>query len=120
MVFVLLSLLISWLVAERKRSEDALRVARDELEHRVLQRTTELSTANRDLEVQIAERKETEQRILAYQMRLQSLAAELAATEERERRRIATVLHDAIGHSLAVALIKLKAMLTGHVSASTI
>jgi PAS domain S-box-containing protein len=55
----------------------------------------------------ITERKETERRILEYQSRLRSLSSELAMAEQRERRRIASELHDRIGQSLAMARIKL-------------
>ncbi|MCX7935376.1 MAG: histidine kinase, partial [Planctomycetota bacterium] len=41
------------------------------------------------------------------QQQLQSLASELAITEERERRRIATDLHDSICQTLALANMKL-------------
>jgi len=47
------------------------------------------------------------QRINEYQMRLRSLASDLALTGERERRRIAQQLHDEIGHSLALLKFKL-------------
>lgn len=55
----------------------------------------------------ISERKEAERRILEYQSRLRSLSSELALAEQRERRRIASELHDRIGQSLAMARIKL-------------
>jgi PAS domain S-box-containing protein len=55
----------------------------------------------------ITERKEAERRILEYQSRLRSLSSELALAEQRERRRIASELHDRIGQSLAMARIKL-------------
>ncbi len=55
----------------------------------------------------ITERHNAEERILSYQEKLRSLAAELSMTEERERRRIATLLHDNIGQILAVSKIKL-------------
>ena len=42
-----------------------------------------------------------------YQQQLRSLSAELAVTEERQRRQIATDLHDQIGQTLAIAKIKL-------------
>lgn len=43
-------------VTDRKKAEDALRKARDELEMRVMQRTTELSTVNERLEEEIRQR----------------------------------------------------------------
>ncbi len=47
-----------------------------------------------------------------YQDRLRSLAAELAATEERERRQIAQYLHDHIGQLLAVIRLRLDVLRT--------
>jgi PAS domain S-box-containing protein len=55
----------------------------------------------------IQDRKSSEEQVLAYQEQLQSLAAELSLGEERERRRIATHLHDHIGQSLAFTRLKL-------------
>jgi PAS domain S-box-containing protein len=50
----------------------------------------------------ITERKNAESKLLQYQQRLQSLASELSLVEERERRSIATDLHDQIGQTLSV------------------
>lgn len=58
----------------------------------------------------IQDRKSSEEQVLAYQVQLQSLASELSLGEERERRRIATNLHDLIGQSLAFARLKLAGM----------
>ncbi|MCK4627688.1 MAG: PAS domain S-box protein [Sedimentisphaerales bacterium] len=55
----------------------------------------------------ITERKQVEEKIKAYQEQLQSLASEISATEERQRRQFATDLHDNIGQLLAVINIKL-------------
>jgi PAS domain S-box-containing protein len=55
----------------------------------------------------ITHRKQAEEEIRTYQEQLQSLASELSLTEERERRRLATDLHDHIGQALALAKIKL-------------
>jgi PAS domain S-box-containing protein len=55
----------------------------------------------------ITQRKQAEEEIRTYQGKLQSLASELSLTEERERRRLATDLHDHIGQSLAISKIKL-------------
>jgi PAS domain S-box-containing protein len=50
----------------------------------------------------ITERKLAESKLLLYQEKLQSLASELSLVEERERRSIATDLHDQIGQTLSV------------------
>ncbi|MGW8161811.1 MAG: PAS domain-containing sensor histidine kinase [Desulfobulbales bacterium] len=50
----------------------------------------------------ITERKQTEGKLFIYQEKLQSLASELSLVEERERRAIATDLHDQIGQTLSV------------------
>ena len=55
----------------------------------------------------ITQRKKAEAEIRTNQKQLQSLASELSLTEERERRRLATDLHDHIGQALAVSKIKL-------------
>jgi PAS domain S-box-containing protein len=55
----------------------------------------------------ITKRKQAQEEINAYQAQLQSLTSELSLTEERERRRLATDLHDHIGQALAIAKIKL-------------
>ncbi len=58
----------------------------------------------------VTERKRAEQELITYQERLRSLASALALAEERERRRIATALHDGIGQTLAVTKLKLDAL----------
>jgi len=55
----------------------------------------------------ITDRKVAEEKIRLYQRQLRSLASRLSLTEEKERRRIATDLHDHIGQMLAVSKIKL-------------
>jgi PAS domain S-box-containing protein len=58
----------------------------------------------------ITERRESEEKIRTYQEQLQSLASELSLTEERERRQLATVLHDHIAQLLVVAKGKFEQM----------
>jgi signal transduction histidine kinase len=59
--------------------------------------------------VDITEQKEAVDQIEAHRERLRALAAELTRTEEQERRRIATELHDGAAQSLAFARLQLTA-----------
>jgi PAS domain S-box-containing protein len=58
----------------------------------------------------VTEQKRAEKEIRTYQEQLRSVASELSLTEERERRRLATDLHDHVGQILALAQIKLGAI----------
>ena len=58
----------------------------------------------------ITDLKLAETRICYYQEKLRSVALELSVTEERERRRLATDLHDHVGQILALAQIKLESV----------
>ncbi len=58
----------------------------------------------------IARRRRHTIALRSYHVQLRSLAIELSATEERERRRIATYLHDTMGQTLALCKIKLEAL----------
>jgi signal transduction histidine kinase len=71
----------------RRRAEEDLRRAHDELETRVQQRTAELKTANASLRAAINERKRLEH--------------ELLEITEKERRRIGLDLHDDLGQKLS-------------------
>ncbi len=51
------------------------------------------------------------EQIDSYQEQLRSMASELLLTEERERHRIATEMHDRIGQTLAISKIKLGGLL---------
>ena len=65
-----------------------------------------ISFALRGIELN-REQKLAHRKIQVYQHQLRSMASELRLTEERERRRIATELHDLIGQNLAFSKIKL-------------
>ncbi len=58
----------------------------------------------------ITDRREAEEEILRYQNRLRSLASELTLAEQRERRRIASELHDRIGQSLVLSKLLLSGL----------
>jgi PAS domain S-box-containing protein len=87
-------------ITERRRIEEELREHHDHLADLIEERTSELRTINEQLQQEIAERKRAEDQ-------LRSLASQLSLTEEQERRRIATDLHDRIGQALAIFKLKL-------------
>ncbi len=76
-------------VTERKRTEERLRSFTHELEARVAERTQELTQLHK---------------------RLRALATELNLTEQRERKRLATDLHDYLTQLLALVCMKLSQM----------
>lgn len=55
----------------------------------------------------IEDHQKTKIKLLKYQKQLQELSSQMSLIEEREKRRIATELHDCIGQTLALAKIKL-------------
>jgi len=97
-------------ITKRKEAEDALREIHAQLEHRVVMRTRELSEANTKLERQIYERKQAEKQLLKYQKQLRALASELSLAEQRERRRIASDIHDHVAQTLVLSVLKLESL----------
>ncbi len=65
-------------ITERKRAEQALREAHDQLESRVRERTQELAEANAALRAEVTERKKAEQQ-LDERLRFQRLLSEISA-----------------------------------------
>jgi PAS domain S-box-containing protein len=80
-------------LTERKRTEEMLRQAHDELEVRVRERTAELARANESLRAEMTERERAERSRT-------ELLARLMFAQEDERRRIAREMHDQFGEQL--------------------
>jgi PAS domain S-box-containing protein len=68
--------------------------------------------------IDVTKRKQAEEKLRLYQEQLRFLASELSVTEERERRRLATDLHDSISQILAISKLKLDLVRDGGTSAA--
>ncbi|MEJ2672501.1 MAG: sensor histidine kinase, partial [Deltaproteobacteria bacterium] len=96
-------------ITERKKAEENLEKAHDELEHLVAQRTQELKETVVQLAEEVNERKQTEDILKESEQRLRYLATQILTTQEQERQRIARDLHDEMGQSLMALKMQLNA-----------
>jgi C4-dicarboxylate-specific signal transduction histidine kinase len=87
--FVATALFISWLNGGQRRAKESIRQARDKLDERVRERTSDLKKANDQLQLEIAEREAAESRLLAAQAEIARISrittiGELAASIAHE------------------------------------
>jgi signal transduction histidine kinase len=80
----------------------------NEYKETVEERNKELADKNALLEKEIFERKHMEKSLIRNREKLRRLAAEVQLAEEREKRAIASDLHDSIGATLSVSNLKLE------------
>jgi C4-dicarboxylate-specific signal transduction histidine kinase len=74
LTFMACEVISNWLISWRRESEASLRQARNELEEKVWQRTSELENANKVLLKQMADQKRTEQTLQAMRVEIARLA----------------------------------------------
>jgi PAS domain S-box-containing protein len=87
-------------ITDRKKMEEELQKAHDELEKRVAERTTQLFESNKSLKQEIAKRIGIEEELKESQERLRNLTKHLQRTREQERAFLSRELHDKLGQVL--------------------
>ncbi|HZZ43679.1 MAG TPA: sensor histidine kinase [Tepidisphaeraceae bacterium] len=111
LTFLMTSVMITWLNKARKQAQLSLAESW-RLQGHLQEQRQRLETTNERLRQEIAERQRAQDETLSHQETLRKLAAELSITEERERRQIASQLHDGVGQMLAFTQMKLESART--------
>jgi PAS domain S-box-containing protein len=88
-------------VTKSKAAEEALRRSKAELEERVAARTEELSRKNRELELEVTERRRAESQLQEKQRFMQRMLN----AHERDRQLVAYEIHDAFLQDVIAALM---------------
>jgi len=94
-------------IGRLKKAEEALRKTRDELDQRVQERTEQLSRTIDTLHEEAAQRSAAESALREQSEQLRQLASALTLAEQRERQRLAQILHDSLQQILVAAKFRL-------------
>jgi signal transduction histidine kinase len=97
-------------ITERKQAEEALQAAHALLERRVQERTAELAQTVDDLRREVNRRREAERVLREQALQLRDLTAELTLVEQRERQRLAQLLHDGLQQWLVAARLRVASL----------
>jgi signal transduction histidine kinase len=97
-------------ITERKRIEETLKAAHDELEQRVKDRTAELRLLVAQLKEEVRDRLQAEEFLKESEARLRHLSSRLLDAQDTERKRLAVELHDELGHALLTIKLQLRAL----------
>ncbi len=91
-------------LTERIKIQEELHAAYDSIDNTIIEKTSELSAANKQLRMEIVDRKRTEELRIA-------LLRKIVSTQEGERKRIARDIHDNIGQQMTAMQLSLKHVL---------
>ncbi len=108
--FILFGVMISRVIVKREQAESALKKAKEELEIKVEDRTSELQAAHDRLELQLYQCKLVEGALRESEEQLRFLSSQLLTAQEEERRRISRELHDELGQALAILKLKMRSV----------
>jgi signal transduction histidine kinase len=86
---------------QNAQGRDALKRAKDALEHKVQERTAELAMTIQVLQNEIEEHRQTEIALRQSEEQLRELSRKILDAQENERKLVAQEIHDSIGGSLA-------------------
>jgi len=106
-------LVIAHDVTERKRAEEALRKAHDDLEKRIQERTSELSEAIQRLRAENIQRQRLEETLRESENQVRFFASQCLTAQETERKRVAGELHDSIAASLGAIRLRIDRAVEG-------
>ncbi|MQA39329.1 PAS domain-containing sensor histidine kinase [Rugamonas aquatica] len=99
-------------ITARQQAEAALLKLSRELDARVEERTAELTEANRQLMLEVVERKRAEAALHESREQLRKLAEHLEVVKEEERTSIARHIHDELGQNLLALRIDISMLST--------